>query len=115
MTQTFSYISIESFDVTYCVLEKNSDYLRFKIVAEDQNGALLDESNEITLTCVELENFYFSVIQGYYGTTLACRSKIVYDWYKVYLKGKLIAETEDPVLNLPYKLTKKQQQYLKIE
>jgi hypothetical protein len=43
-------------------------------------------------------------LYGYHGTTLTFRTKGVYDLYKVYNKGNLIAETEDPIIELPYKL-----------
>lgn len=115
MTQTFSYLMIGSFDALHCVLDSLWDYLRFKVIAESDDWIFLEESNEIVLEQTSLEEFSFSVMEGYYGTTLAFRSKIVYDLYRVYQDGNFIAETEDPILNLPYRLTKKQQKTLKIE
>lgn len=81
MTQNFVWIVTD---------DTESDYLEFKqfeewkiVKAEDQ------------------ERFDFTLLKGYHWYTLACRTNGIYDLYRVYDKWNLIAETEDPVVELP--------------
>lgn len=109
MSQTFFYLSIDiTKDLYYDVLiDKHDPYIRIKVIAESVNNNVLYESNEINVSYSNIENFQISILNWYKGTTLAFRSKWVYDLYKVYDKSWLIATTEDPILNLPYKISKK--------
>ncbi len=108
MSQTFSYIAIATTsDLKYDLdLKKDNDYIRYKVIAESPNGIVLDESNEIDVSCTDIEKFEITALNGYHGTSLVFRSKWVYDLYKIYDKNTLIAETEDPILELWYKITK---------
>ena len=108
MTQTFIYSSIATtLENKYKFpMGEYGSYIRFKVVAESKDDTILFESNEIIISCSDVEKFNITAIDGYYWTTLAFRSKWVYDLYKVYDKNTLIAETEDPVLPLSYKITK---------
>lgn len=117
MSQTFVYYTIDTIqDISYNLsVYKYSSHIRFKVVAESANDDILAESNEIIIWDSDIENFDITVLYGYNWTTLAFRSKWVYDIYKVYDKGALIAETEDSILELPYKITKKQLKDLLIE
>lgn len=123
MTQTFVYLSIATTqDNKYEIkINKNNPYIRFKIVAESEYNNMLDESNEIDIPYQDIEYFDITVLYGYKWTTFAFRSKSVYDLYKVYDKDVLIAETEDPILELPFKISKSKikditiEWYMKIE
>lgn len=108
MTQTFVYsmIAIALENKYDYLMDKEASYIRFKVIAESKDDAILFESNEITVSCSDVEKFNITVMDGYYWTTLAFRSKWVYDLYKIYDKNTLIAETEDPVLWLSYKIAK---------
>lgn len=77
MTQNFVRVATD---------EKRSDFLRYKEI----DATRKDEMFEITL------------LEWYHWKTLACRSKWIYDLYRVYDKrGNLILETEDEVVELP--------------
>lgn len=108
MSQTFSYLVIASTsDLKYDLgLKKDDSYIRYKVIAENKDGIILDESNEIDVSCSDTEKFEITALNGYNGTSLVFRSKWVYDLYKIYDKNTLIAETEDPILELWYKITK---------
>ena len=108
MSQTFVYYSLgETSDFCYDLdMDKCSSYVRFKVIAESKDNIILFESNEINASCSDVEKFNITAMDGYFWTTLAFRSKWVYDLYKVYDKSTLIAETEDPVLWLSYKIAK---------
>lgn len=117
MSQTFVYYTIGttsdlSIDLS---MNKYGSYIRFKIVAENVNNAILAQSNEVTILYSEIEKFDISVLRGYNWITLWFRSKWVYDLYKVYKKNVLMAETEDPILELPYKIMKKELWELLVE
>lgn len=108
MSPTFVYLSIDTTsDLFYdlSVKEYNS-YIRFRVIAESDNDTIIAESNEIDIFHPDIEKFKITALNSYSGTTLAFRSKWVYDLYKVYDKNTLLAETEDPVLVLPYKISK---------
>ena len=117
MTQTFAYISITTTQENrYEIkIDKNNSYIRFKVVAESEYNNMVDESNEIAISYQDIEYFDITVLYGYKWTTLAFRSNGVYDLYKVYDKNVLIAETEDPVLELPFKITKSKIKDITIE
>ena len=108
MSQTFVYYSLgKTSDLCYDLdMDKSSSYVRFKVIAESIDGSLMDESNEIEVLSSNIESFKITALNWYSGTTLAFRSEWVYDLYKIYDKNLLIAETEDPVLTLPFKIAK---------
>ena len=108
LSQTFTYYSIHLTSNLYYNLstDQNDCFIRFKVVAENSNGNVLSESNEIIISCSDIEKFEITALNWYAWTTLAFRSKWVFDLYKVYDKNWLIAETEDPILELLYKITK---------
>lgn len=110
MSQTFVYSLIETIsDLKYDIkLDKDDSYLYFKIIAVSIDNTILCESNEIEVSYSELEKFWISMLDWYNWTTLSFRGKEVYDVYKVYSKGSLIAETEDPILELLYRINKKE-------
>lgn len=117
MTQTFAYSVVETtkklkYDMD---VDKDNTYISFKIIAEDKDNCTLCESNEVNVLYLELENFWIGVLYGYHGTTLTFRTKGVYDLYKVYNKGNLIAETEDPIIELPYKLKNDELKWILVE
>ena len=108
MSQTFAYSVITITSELECDLNVNKDspYIRYKIIAESKDGIKLEESNEIEISCSDTEKFEITALNGYNGTSLVFRSEWVYDLYKVYDNNTLIAETEDPILELWYKITK---------
>ena len=110
MTQTFVYMSIVTTQKNRYEQEiyKNNPFLRFKVIAESEDNNKIAESNEVFALYQNIENFNITALYGYNWTTIAFRSKGVYDLYKVYDKDNLIAETEDPILELSYKITKKE-------
>lgn len=110
MSQTFVYYTIDktsntSYDLR---MDKNDSYIRFKVFAESTNDSKLYESNEVNISYSDIEKFEIAALNGYRGTTLTFRSKWVYDLYRVYDKSGLIAETEDPALELLHKVNKAQ-------
>lgn len=117
MSQTFVYLSIGvTSELSYDLkMDEFGSYIRFKVIAESINYNFLAESNEINILCSDIENFEITALNGYNGTTLAFRSKWVYDLYKIYDKNALIAETEDPVLELCYKVTKNKLKEIVVE
>jgi len=108
MSQTFVYYTIgTTSELSYdLALNKASFYTRFKVVAESINDIALEESNEVSISCLNIESFHITALYGYNGTTLSFRSKWVYDLYKIYRNNSLVAETEDPILELSYKIAK---------
>jgi len=72
--------------------DTESDYIEYKQFKEEK-----------TIKAEELERFNYTLFKGYHGLTLACRTKVVYDLYRVYDKWQLILESEDPVIELPKK------------
>ena len=110
MSQTFVYYTIGSTsDLIYDLpLNKYDSYIHFKIIAESVNNDFLIESNEIDVSLSDIERFQITALNGYRWTTLAFRSKWVYDLYKIYNKTWLIAETEDSIIELLHKITKKE-------
>lgn len=108
MSQTFVYYTIDTTpDISYDLsVDKWGSFIRFKVIAETANNNKLAESNEINVLYSDIEKFKITALCGYNGTTLGFRSKWVYDLYKIYDKNILIAETEDPILELPYKISK---------
>lgn len=117
MSQTFVYYTIgRSLDLSYDLpMDKYGSYIRFKIFAESSNDNILDESNEINVSYFDIEKFEIAALNGYRGTTLTFRSRWVYDLYKVYDESGLIAETEDPILELLNKITKTQLNEIVVE
>lgn len=117
MSQTFVYYTIDTTsDLSYNLsMDKYGSYARFKVMAESVNDNILAESNEVNILYSEVEKFNITVLNGYNWTTLWFRSKWVYDLYKVYNKNVLIAETEDPILELWYKINKKELCELSVE
>lgn len=81
MTQNFVWIATD---------DTESDFLEFK-----------QQKEEKIIKAEEQEHFDYTLFKGYHGYTLACRSNGIYDLYKVYDKWHLIAESEDPVIELP--------------
>lgn len=81
MTQNFARIATE---------DTESDYLEFKQFEEEK-----------TIKAEEIEKFNYTLFRGYHWYTLACRTHGIYDLYRIYDKWHLIAETEDPVIELP--------------
>lgn len=117
MSQTFAYSAIGTtkklkYDMD---VDKDNTYISFKIIAEDKNNCILCESNEVNVLYSEIENFWIGVLYGYHGTTLTFRTKGVYDLYKVYNNGSLVAETEDPIIELPYKLKNNELKWILVE
>ena len=117
MSQTFVYYTIDkTSDTSYNLcMDKHSSYIRFKVFAESTNDSKLEESNEVNISYSDIEKFEIAALNGYRGTTLTFRSKWVYDLYKVYDKSGLIAETEDPILELLHKITKTQLNEIVVE
>ena len=68
------------------------DYLEYKQL-KDEKPIKADES--------EIEYFDYTTIAWYHWNTLACRTKNIYDIYRVYEEWKLICESEDEVIELP--------------
>ena len=68
MTQTFIYSSIAT------TLENKykfptgeyGSYIRFKVVAESKDDTILFESNEISISCSDVEKFDITAMDGYY-------------------------------------------------
>jgi len=108
MSPTFVYYAIKTVGgLSYNIpFDNYSSNIRFKIIAESANDNKLSESNEVNILFPNIEFFQITALNGYNWTTLAFRSKRVYDLYKIYGKTWLIAETEDPVLELLYKVDK---------
>jgi hypothetical protein len=55
--------------------DTESDYIEYKQFKEEK-----------TIKAEELERFNYTLFKGYHGLTLACRTKVVYDLYRVYDK-----------------------------
>ena len=117
LSQTFAYHTIDTLcGLSYDISANNqSPYIRFKVIAESANNNKLAESNEVKISFTDIENFQITALNGYNGTTLAFRSKWVYDLYKVYDKDQLIAETEDPIVELLYKVTESKLNKFRVE
>lgn len=117
MSQTFAYYTIDttialSYDIP---IDKRNSYIKVKIIGESPNNNKLIESNEVDISYSEIEKFKITVLNGFRGTTLAFRSKWVYDLYKVYNRNWLIATTEDPILELLHKITKNEIDEIMVE
>jgi len=72
--------------------DTESDYLEYKQFKEKE---IIEAKNQ--------EKFDYTLFKGYHWLTLACKTKGVYDLYRIYDKWKLIAESEDEVIELPIK------------
>lgn len=81
MTQNFVWITTDDTD---------SDFIEYKQFKEEK-----------TIKAEKLERFDYTLFKGYHWFTLACRTKVVYDLYRVYDKWQLVLESEDPVIELP--------------
>lgn len=81
MTQNFVWIATD---------DTESDYLEFRQFKEEK-----------IIKAEEQERFDYTLLKGYHWTTLACRTHGLYDIYRVFDKWNLIAESEDPVIELP--------------
>lgn len=68
------------------------DYLEFRQRKEEK----IIKTDEKDMEC-----FDYTLFRGYHWYTLACRTKGIYDLYRVYDKWELICESEDPVIELP--------------
>ena len=84
MTQNFVWIATD---------DTEWDYLEYKQHKED---------NIIRASERDMEYFDFTFFPWYHWYTLSCRTKGIYDLYRVYEKWNLICESEDPVIELPY-------------
>ena len=117
MSQTFVYYSLgETSDLYYDLdMDKCSSYVRFKVIVESISNIILDESKGLDISCSDIENFKITALNGFNGTTLAFRSKCVYDLYKIYDNNTLIAETEDPILEHLHKITKNKLRKISVE
>ena len=117
MSHTFVYYMIGITSDLYYDFPLNDvdSYIRFKVVAESINNVVLEESNEINILSSDFERFEITALNWYNGTTLVFRSKWVYDLYKVYNDNELIAETQDPILQLSYKITKNKLNNINVE
>ena len=104
MTQNFSYQSFWWTDNNSCCtidIDKAKDFLKLKVVAEDKDWYVIDESNEVDVKFEELENFWVACLKSYHWSTLTFRSKGIYDLYRVYdEKWRLCFETKDTVLEV---------------
>lgn len=117
MTQTFSFIYIDicfnnEYSISHLECQK---FLQFKVIAENENWQNIDESNTISINKTNIEEFEIWAIDWYYWTSISIRSKKNNDLYKVYYNEELIAETEDPILTLSYKITKNQLKKIFVE
>jgi len=81
MTQNFVWINTD---------DTEWDYLEFKQFKEEK-----------IIEAKELEKFDYTILKGYHWFTLACRTDWIYDLYRVYCAWNLIAESEDPIIELP--------------
>jgi len=81
MTQNFVRITTD---------DTESDYLEYRQWKEEK-----------IIKADKLERFNYSLLKGYHWYTLSCRTKVVYDLYRVYDKWHLIADSEDPIIELP--------------
>lgn len=84
MTPNFVWIATE---------DTESDYLEYRqwteepiIKADDDRG---------------MEFFAYTLFRWYHWYTIACRSKKIYDIYRVFCDWKIVAESEDEVFELP--------------
>ena len=85
MTQNFVWIATD---------DTESDYLEYR--QWEQEEAIKAE---------DLEWFEYTDFHWYYWTTIACRTKKIYDLYRVFdKKWNIIAESEDEVISLPFLL-----------
>ena len=83
MTQNFVRVTTE---------DTEWDYLEYKQFKEEK---------KIRAEEKEIDYFDYTIFQGYHGYTLACRTKSVYDLYRVYEEWQIICESEDEVIELP--------------
>jgi len=81
MTQNFVWITTD---------DTESDYLEYRQWKEEK-----------IIKADKFERFNYSLLKGYHWYTLSCRTKGIYDLYRVYDKWHLIADSEDPVIELP--------------
>ena len=70
--------------------DTESDYLEFKQFKDKE-----------IIEAKEQEKFNYTLFKGYNCITLSCRTNGIYDLYRIYDKWKLIAESEDPIIQLP--------------
>ena len=85
MAMTQNFVRITTDDTEW-------NYLEYKQHKEEKIIAASD---------VDTEYFECTLFKGYHWYTLACRSKWIYDLYRVYEEWSLICESEDPVIELP--------------
>ena len=66
MSPTFVYYAIETtMDLSYDLsIDKYSSYINLKIIAESINDNILGESNEINISCSNVESFKIAVLNG---------------------------------------------------
>lgn len=85
MTPNFVWIATD---------DTESDYLEYRQWEQEE-----------VIKAEDLEWFEYTDIHGYSWTTIACRTKKIYDIYRVFdKKWNIIAESEDEVISLPFLL-----------
>ena len=85
MTPNFVWIATE---------DTESDYLEYRQWEQEE-----------VIKAETLERFEYTDIHGYSWTTIVCRTKKIYDIYRVFdKKWNIIAESEDEVISLPFLL-----------
>ena len=72
--------------------DTESDYLEYRQL-KDEKIIKADDS--------EVECFEYTVLNWYNWNTLVCRTKWIYDLYRVYDGDKLVLESEDEVIEIP--------------
>ena len=85
MAMTQNFVRITTDDTQW-------DYLEFKQYKEEK----IIKADER-----DMEYFDFAFFKWYHWYTLSCRTKWIYDLYRVYEEWNLICESEDPVIELP--------------
>ena len=83
MTQNFVRLATD---------DTESDYLEYKQLKDEKIIKADDDY---------IEYFDYTTIAWYHWNTVACRTKSIYDLYRVYEEWKLICESEDEVIELP--------------
>lgn len=83
MTQNFVWVATD---------DTESDFLEFRQFKPQK----IIKADDIDMEC-----FDYTIIKGYHWNTLTCRTDRIYDLYRVFCQGELIAESEDEVIQLP--------------
>ena len=85
MTQNFVWITTD---------DTESDYLEYKQWDSEKEKI-------IKVSMSDMEFFEWTLFKWYHWITLACKTKWVYDLYRVYQDWKFMLESEDEVMELP--------------